>query len=314
MEERHFGAVWFIPGENNGKYPFCHSVYIEGAGILIDPASDRKRLEEIRDRHGVRAVWLSHWHEDHFTYLDLFEDVPLWISPADAPPLSDLDVLLDWYGLQDHEHRQYWRQIITDQFHFRPRRPDGFLRDGEQIRLGDLTVDVIATPGHTPGHVAFFFREPAVLFMGDYDLTRFGPWYGDAHSSIEETLLSLERLKRIPARVLLTSHETGVFEQPSAELWEHYGRVIDEREGKLLQALDRPKSLEEIVNLCLIYGRPREPRAFFEFCEWALITKHIERLEQRGMVLREHRCCVDPFDDLSYYLLANSCSGGKTNV
>ena len=314
MEERHFGAVWFIPGENNGKYPFCHSVYIEGAGILIDPASDRKRLEEIRDRHGVKAVWLSHWHEDHFTYLDLFEDVPLWISPADAPPLSDLDVLLDWYGLQDHEHRQYWRQIITDQFHFRPRRPDGFLRDGEQIRLGDLTVDVIATPGHTPGHVAFFFREPAVLFMGDYDLTRFGPWYGDAHSSIEETLLSLERLKRIPARVLLTSHETGVFEQPSAELWEHYGRVIDEREGKLLQALDRPKTLEEIVNLYLIYGRPREPRAFFEFCEWALITKHIERLEQRGMVLREHRCCVDPFDDLSYYLLANSCSGGKTNV
>jgi hydroxyacylglutathione hydrolase len=302
MEERHFGAVWFIPGENNGKYPYCHSVYIEGAGILIDPASDRKRLEEIHDRHGVKAVWLSHWHEDHFMYLDLFEDVPLWISRDDAPPLSDLDILLDWYGVADDEQRQY------------SRRPHGFLKGGEQISLGDLTVDVIAAPGHTPGHLAFYFREPGVLFLGDYDLTRFGPWYGDAHSSIEETISSLERLKRIPARVLLTSHEAGIFEQPSDAPWEQYERVIHERESKLMQALDRAKSLEEIVNLYLIYGRPREPRAFYEFCERALIKKHIERLELRGLVLREHRCCVDPFDDLSYYLLAHSCSGGKNNL
>jgi hydroxyacylglutathione hydrolase len=312
MEEKHFGPIWFIPGENNGKYPFCHSIYIEGAGILIDPASDRRRLEVIRDRHGVNAVWLSHWHEDHFMYLDLFENVPLWISRADAPPLSDLEILLDWYGIANDEHRQYWRQLMLEQFNFRPRRPHGFLQGGEQIRLGgDLTVDLIAAPGHTPGHMALYFREPDVLFLGDYDLTRFGPWYGDVHSSIEETIASLERLKRIPARVLLTSHETGIFEQPLDAPWEQYERVIHERESKLMQVLDRPKSLEEIVNLYLIYGRPREPRAFYEFCERALITKHIERLEQRGMVLREHRCCVDPFDDLSYYLLAHTCSGGK---
>jgi len=314
MEERHFGAVWFIPGENNGKYPCCHSIYLEGPGILIDPASDRKRLEEIRDRHGVKAVWLSHWHEDHFMYLDVFEEVPLWISRADAPPLADLEILLDEYGIGDDGQRQYWRQFMLEQFNFRPRRPHGFLQSGEHIRFGDLTVDVIGTPGHTPGHLAFFFREPAVLFLGDYDLTRFGPWYGDAHSSIEETIASLERLRQIPARVLLTSHETGIFEQPSDAPWEPYERVIHEREKKLLQAMDRPKSLEEIVSLYLIYGRPREPRAFYEFCERALVTKHIERLEQRGTVLREHRCCVDPFEDLAYYLLAHTCSGGKPSL
>jgi hydroxyacylglutathione hydrolase len=314
MEERHFGPIWFIPGENNGKYPFCHSVYIEGAGILIDPASDRRRLEEIRDRHGVKAIWLSHWHEDHFMYLDLFDDVPLWISRADAPPLSDLEILLDWYGIANDEHRQYWHGLMLEQFNFLPRRPHAYLQGGEQIRLGDLTVDVIAAPGHTPGHLAFFFREPAVLFLGDYDLTRFGPWYGDAHSSIEQTIASLDRLKLIPARVLLTSHEKGVFEEPSPEIWMQYAQVINDREGKLMQALDRPKSLEEIVNLYLIYGRPREPKAFFEFCERALIKKHIERLEQRGMLMREHRCCVDPFDDLAYYLMAHTCSGGKKGV
>jgi len=96
LEEKHFGPVWFIPGENKGKYPYCHSVYIEGEGILIDPASDRHRLEELRAQEGVRTVWLSHWHEDHFMHMDLFDDLPLWISREDAPPLSDLDVLLEF--------------------------------------------------------------------------------------------------------------------------------------------------------------------------------------------------------------------------
>jgi glyoxylase-like metal-dependent hydrolase (beta-lactamase superfamily II) len=314
MEERHFGPVWFIPGKNNGKYPYCHSVYIEGAGILIDPASDRRRLEELRDRHGVQAVWLSHWHEDHFMHLDLFEQVPVWISREDAPPLSDLDILMDWYGVENNAMRRYWRQLMLDQFNFRPRQPQGYLQGGEQIRLDGLTVDVIAAPGHTPGHLAFHFREPDVLFLGDYDLTRFGPWYGDVHSSIEQTIESIDRLKRISARVLLTSHETGVFEEPADDLWERYKRVIDEREGKIVQAMDRPKSLEEIVNLYLIYGRAREPRDFYEFCERALVRKHIERLEQRGNVLREHRCCVDPFDDMAFYLLAHTCGGGEKSA
>ena len=311
VEERHFGAVWFIPGENKGKYPFCHSVYIDGAGILIDPASDRKRLEEIRDRYGVKAVWLSHWHEDHFTHLDLFEDVPLWISHADAPPLSDLEVLLDWYGLHDCEQREYWRQVIIHQFRFRPRRPYGFLRNGDTIRLDTLTVDVIASPGHTPGHTAFFFREPAALFLGDYDLTRFGPWYGDTYSSIEETISSIERLKKIPAHVWLTGHETGIFEQPPKELWNQYEQVIYEREGRLLKALDSPKSLDDIVNLYLVYGRSREPRAFFEFGERALMKKHLEFLARRGMVQFKNGCYAKTPDDLSQYLQAHTCSSGK---
>ena len=77
------------------------------------------------------------------------------------------------------------------------------------------SVDVIATPGHTPGHLAFFFREASLLFAGDYDLTRFGPWYGDLFSSIEQTRASIDLLQKIPAGVVMTGHETGLFVQPS---------------------------------------------------------------------------------------------------
>ena len=162
-------------GKNRGKYPFCHSLYIDGAGILIDPASDRKRLKRLRKDDGVNQVWLSHWHEDHFMHLDLFEDVPLLISEPDAPQLSDVESFLDGYGIENEEHRRVWREIVTTRFHFRPRKPTGFLHGGQQIRLEDLTIDIIHTSGHTPGHLCFFFQETGVLFLGDYDLTPFGP-------------------------------------------------------------------------------------------------------------------------------------------
>ena len=135
MEEQHFGPVWFIPGENNGKYPFCHSVYIEGACVLIDPASDRKRLIQLRETPGIKAIWLTHWHEDHFMHLDLFDDLPLCISEQDAPPLSDLELFMDSYGISD-DSRDYWRSFFKKQFHFRPRKPMRFLQGGETIHLG----------------------------------------------------------------------------------------------------------------------------------------------------------------------------------
>ena len=73
--EVQIGPITFIPGENSGKYPYCHSLYIDAEKkVLIDPASDRKRLMELRDAPGVDAVWLTHYHEDHFMHLDLFDD------------------------------------------------------------------------------------------------------------------------------------------------------------------------------------------------------------------------------------------------
>jgi hydroxyacylglutathione hydrolase len=286
MEDRSFGPIRFLAGENRGRYPNCHSLYIEGAGVLIDPASNRERLIRLRTETEVKMVWLSHWHEDHFMHLDLFDDLPLWISGQDAPPLADLEVLLKWYG-HNEEERRVWGPLMLEQFHFRPRKPARYLEGGETIPFGELSVEVIATPGHTPGHLSFFFPESSVLFVGDYDLTRFGPWYGDLYSDIDETRASIERLRRIPAHVVLTGHETGVFHDPPEELWRRYGSVIAERETKLLTLLEQPRTLEEIVAACIIYGKAREPKAFFAFGERAHMTKHLEHLQKRGIILSE---------------------------
>ena len=287
MPERSFGPIRLIPGANKGRYPHSNSVFVEGAGILIDAGADEARYRELIAGPGVKEVWLSHWHEDHIAYLDLFEGLPLRQMAVEAEPLADLEAFLDWYGIGKEEYRDYWRRTLPTDFHVRPRKATRHFTPGEIIDLGTCTAEVIHAPGHTPGFTAFFFREPEVCYLGDYDLTRFGPWYGDRDGSIDGTIASVRRLQQVPAKAWLTSHEDGCFEGDATEAFDAYLAVIDEREAKLLEFLSAPRTLEDIVAACLVYRKPREPKAFFEWGEGAIMGKHLERLLQRGAVVLE---------------------------
>ena len=284
-QEHRFGPVLFIPGVNDGRYPYCNSIYIKGPGILIDPASDPERLARLKEEEEVKQIWLTHFHEDHIMYLDLFDDVPLFISEEDADKLADLDNFMewDWYGL-DKTEKGWWEAVMSEHFHFKPRTPAGFLRDNDVVRHQGATIEVIHTPGHTSGSLSFFIREPSVLFLGDYDLTKFGPYYGNRQSSIKDTIASINRLRRIPARVLLTSHEEGIFENPPDDIWDRYLDVIFRREKKLLEFLSSPRTLPEIVDEHIAYRKPREPKAFFEMGERALMKKHLEFLLEKKLI------------------------------
>ena len=58
----------------------------------------------------------------------------------------------------------------------------------------------------------------------------------------------------------------------------------------MLHLLEQPRTLEEIAAACIIYGRPREPRAFFAFGERVQMIKHLEHLQKRGMVFLRNGC------------------------
>jgi hydroxyacylglutathione hydrolase len=287
METVRLGAIRLIQGLNGGRYPQCHSIYVEGAKILIDPSSDRAKLEELREKDGVDAVWLSHWHEDHMMYLDLFDDVPLYICELDSPPLGDLERFLDWYQMEEPHYRDEWKDLLLRVFHIRPRVPKGFLVPGELLDLKTTSVQIIHAPGHTPGHLAFKFLDEDVLFVGDYDLTPFGPWYGDRFSSIDQTICSVRMLREIPAKAWIASHERGLFMEDPGELWERYLGVIEERERRLIELLEKPRTMKEIADACIVYGRPKKPEAFYAFGEKAIMRKHLQRLMARGMVVEE---------------------------
>ena len=126
-----------------------------------------------------------------------------------------------------------------------------------------------------------------MLFLGDYDLTPFGPWYGDRDSSIQDTIASIKRLKSIPAQTWLTCHETGIFEENPGDLWDRYLAVIDYRQNRLLDFLSEPRTMANIIDQWIVYGRPRDPREFYTLTEGMIMQKHLDLLISELMVVKE---------------------------
>ncbi len=287
MPEKIREQIYLLPGLNRGKYPYCHSLLVEDElTVLIDPASDPEELKKIAARKKVDAIILSHYHEDHFWFSYLFPQAELWTPEPDAPALESLDRLLDEYRMQG-ERREIWRKILIEQYHYQARPVSRRLKEGDRISLGKMNIVVLHTPGHTPGHCCFHFPDQGLIYLADIDLSRFGPWYGDRGSDIDQTIKSVKRMAGLIDQTWIASHEQAVFEGNIEKEAQQYLSVIKQREDQLCALLKEPKTIEEIVAARIIYKKPREPKDFYEFGEWSMITKHLERLLKSGQIVRE---------------------------
>jgi hydroxyacylglutathione hydrolase len=286
VKER-FGRIVYIPGPSNGRYPFCNSLYIDDSRrTIIDAGSDEAFLGSLKEAHQVDMILNSHYHEDHIMFNYFFSQADLGVHEAEVPCYQSIRHLLDYYGLLGTKYEQAWRDILIHTFHYRERNPTVTFQDGDVFHFGRTWMVVVHTPGHSPGHCSFYFPDEGVLFLGDMDMTAFGPWYGDRVSDIDDTIASVHRLMKIPARIFISAHEAGIIEGDLSDKAEAYLAVIDEREKKLLTCLERPKTLDEIAGQWIMYKRPREPKYLFEFAERALVKKHLERLEKNRKVTR----------------------------
>jgi glyoxylase-like metal-dependent hydrolase (beta-lactamase superfamily II) len=114
-----------------------------GEGLLIDAADEAPRVREMVTFEGppISAILTTHRHPDHWQALATIADeagAAIYAGDADADAL--------------------------------PVAVDERLQNGDTITVGDLTLDVIALRGHTPGSVAVLYRDPAgvpQLFTGD---------------------------------------------------------------------------------------------------------------------------------------------------
>jgi len=284
--KKRWGNLKLIEGENRGRYPFCHTLFWDGdSKVLIDPGCGRDKILEIADNCDLDAILLSHYHEDHFGWMSVFPDADLYIHAEDAPAIEDTEKFIECYGIERGGESEMWLRKMLDGFYgFEPRKADVSFLGGEVLDFGDLRVEVIHTPGHSPGHSCFYFVEPDVLFLADFDLTPFGPWYGDLVGDIDAFLDSSEKVRYHPASYKVVAHDEPVFSGDIDEIWENYLAVIDRREERLLEFLKEPRSMDEIVDKRIVYGKRREPAAFYDFGEKATMLKHIERLAGKGMV------------------------------
>lgn len=284
-----FGPVTVYFGDKSGKYPDGNQVVVRGADAVaaFDTPLVANRLAAVLQQADL--VILGHVHEDHMAGLHLVPHTPVHVHDADASAARS------WAGLSRHYGYapavlDALRPQIERSFHYAP-RPDAIgYADGAVWELGGgVRVRAVHLPGHTAGHCALLVEPDSIAFIGDIDLSSFGPYYGDASSSLADFRRSLRKLAELPARVWITSHHKGAITDRAAfaSLLTAFGGRIDERAARLLRMLDAgPRTLADLARERLIYP-PHASELWTDAAEARSIEQHLAELLADGRVLHD---------------------------
>lgn len=142
------------PFEQNCTLLWCEQTM---RGAFVDPGGDIEVLLDAAQTLGVsiEKLLLTHGHIDH--------------AGAAAELAERLGVPIE--GPQREE--VFWIEQLSAQSrmfgfpHARPFTPDRWLEDGDTVTVGNDTLQVLHTPGHTPGHVVFFHAPSKLALVGD---------------------------------------------------------------------------------------------------------------------------------------------------
>jgi len=159
-----------------------------GAAALVDPGGRVQELLDVAATEAleVGAIWLTHAHLDHVTGVGdavaRLGRVPILLHRDDLPLYEAVARQGQMFGL------------AIDQ----PPPPTRWLEAAETLRLGELRAEVLHLPGHSPGHVGFWFAQQRtvlsgdVLFAGSIGRTDLpGGDYDTLMNSIQESMLPL---------------------------------------------------------------------------------------------------------------------------
>ena len=284
MADRRLGRATVLTGERGGKYPHGNSLLVEGTEetLVVDPSLSLLPRRAALPR--VDRVVNSHCHEDHVAGNHLFPDVPWHLHAADLPGIHSLDGLMAIYGF-DAGVDGAFRKVVVEQFHYTPRADAVSVPDGHVFELGRTRVRVVHAPGHTRGHCVLLVEPEGVLYLGDIDLSSFGPYYGDAWSSLEDFERTLARVREIDAQHYATFHHVGVVDGRAAflERLDRFAAVIADREARLLAFLAEPRTMDDVAAHRFVY-RPGDPVPYADPVERRSMGQHVERLVRAGRV------------------------------
>lgn len=156
--------------------------------VVIDPGGETNRIETILQRHdlSVKAILVTHAHIDHVGGIQKLHSAtgaPVYMHQADLPLYQMLAMQAAWLGVETPA------MIGVHQF----------LKKGDVVRAGNLALDVLWTPGHSPGSVSLYLPgDEKRVFSGDAlfkeSIGRTDLWGGDAGQllrSIKHELLAL---------------------------------------------------------------------------------------------------------------------------
>jgi glyoxylase-like metal-dependent hydrolase (beta-lactamase superfamily II) len=136
----------------------CYIVRRDGAdrAVIVDPGEEPTRLLQAVEDLGVTldAILLTHTHFDHVgavAPVARATGAPVYCPRLEVPVLQDVMAFVPFPGFGPYES---WD-------------PEHTVEGGETLQLAGFDIEVLFTPGHSPGHVTYAIRDEQALFSGD---------------------------------------------------------------------------------------------------------------------------------------------------
>lgn len=282
----HFGSVTVYLGEKSGKYPDGNQVLVRGSDtrVAFDTPLVSNRIGPDFDE--VDLVILGHVHEDHMAGLHRVPNARVQVHEGDLAAAQSWEGLARHFGYTDSVLAQS-RANLEANFFYRPRPDATGYQDGATWDLGaGVRVRAHHMPGHTAGHCVLVVENEGLACLGDIDLTGFGPYYGDACSSLTQFRQSLAAVAELDARTWVTFHHRGVLTDRQAFLHAlaRFTSKIDERSDTLMRYLDDgPQSVAELAGRRVLYPEHYDA-PFVDSVEQRSIAMHLDELVAAGRV------------------------------
>lgn len=274
--------IYLLSTSGDGNFPDSFCFYIDDERkTLVDTPLDI-RFPEILQNHKVESVLNSHFHRDHCGCNHLFPNASFYAHSLDIPPMLDSRAFLDNYGMIKYANAEQ-QQHFLDWLHFVPSPEPQTIEDGQLISTGRYSLKVIHTPGHSPGHCVFYIEELDVLLSADIDLTAFGPWYGNTSSNLSDFIASIRKVKAMKPGAILSCHKGLVDKDIDERLDRYLGRIFAVSE-QIIDLLQEPRKLDDIVEQRFVYGKWPHPTFVYRFFEMVSMLVQLERLSGLGLV------------------------------
>lgn len=188
------------------RFPSANMVLIKGAKpVLLDTGfgSDLESTLGLLREHGVEPESLelavnSHYHSDHSGGnfgLQSRYGVPIAAHTWEAAMVNRRDA---------EACSARWLDQPVE-----PYKVDRVLEEGDVIDTGNLTLEVLHTPGHTLGHISLYMRGPGLLLCGDAvhaDDVCWINFFREGAGALTRTMASIERLRTLGARWSCSGH------------------------------------------------------------------------------------------------------------
>ncbi len=136
----------------------CYLFRRDGAGdaLIVDPGEEAPKLLAAIEGLDLTlaGILLTHTHFDHVgavAPVARATGAEVWVPEIERGVLADIMSYVPWAGFGPYESYE----------------AEHTLKGGERLELAGFEIDVIATPGHSPGHVTFHVADESAVFSGD---------------------------------------------------------------------------------------------------------------------------------------------------